>query len=315
MKKIAVILLSLLMIVGCTTSNPSSSSSESVDSIRVKDGVLQYVDENGNWMDIASIETLRGENGLDGADGKDGVDGKDGINGLNGTNGINGVNGLDGVNGVNGTNGKDGINGTNGKDGINGTAGTIVTVSADGELYLDGVPTGFLLVKMNDDSEDDDSSSSESTMPVLEPCFHQKIFNNLSSGLYVTYSTGESEYIGLSDENRKKAAQYMYYEIALTEDEAATALRVINECRTMIQEKAGNYTNKTELKSAILDGSIPVVDYALEQARSELGLILKLGKAGLGMFPLYGFRYGDIAGSYDRNTTYTLTYKTESGGI
>ena len=65
-------------------------------SIRQQDGKIQYQFLDGEWQDITSVASLKGEKW---------ANGKDGANGLNGSNGTNGVNGIDGKNGLNGAQG------------------------------------------------------------------------------------------------------------------------------------------------------------------------------------------------------------------
>ena len=56
-------------------------------SIRQQDGKIQYQFLDGEWQDITSVASLKGEKG---------VDGKNGVNGSNGSNDTNGVNGITG---------------------------------------------------------------------------------------------------------------------------------------------------------------------------------------------------------------------------
>ena len=95
-------------------------------SIRQQDGKIQYQFLDGEWQDITSVASLKGEKGADGKDGQDGkngIDGKNGVNGLNGSNGTNGVNGIDGKNGLNGTQGIQGQKGDRGEKGEQGAQG------------------------------------------------------------------------------------------------------------------------------------------------------------------------------------------------
>ena len=95
-------------------------------SIRQQDGKIQYQFLDGEWQDITSVASLKGEKGADGKDGQDGkngIDGKNGVNGLNGSNGTNGVNGIDGKNGLNGAQGIQGQKGDRGEKGEQGTQG------------------------------------------------------------------------------------------------------------------------------------------------------------------------------------------------
>ena len=95
-------------------------------SIRQQDGKIQYQFLDGEWQDITSVASLKGEKGADGKDGQDGkngVDGKNGINGSNGSNGTNGVNGIDGKNGLNGAQGIQGQKGDRGEKGEQGAQG------------------------------------------------------------------------------------------------------------------------------------------------------------------------------------------------
>ena len=95
-------------------------------SIRQQDGKIQYQFLDGEWQDITSVASLKGEKGADGKDGQDGkngIDGKNGVNGLNGSNGTNGVNGIDGKNGLNGAQGIQGQKGEQGAQGIQGQKG------------------------------------------------------------------------------------------------------------------------------------------------------------------------------------------------
>ena len=95
-------------------------------SIRQQDGKIQYQFLDGEWQDITSVASLKGEKGADGKDGQDGkngIDGKNGVNGLNGSNGTNGVNGIDGKNGLNGAQGIQGQKGDRGEKGEQGAQG------------------------------------------------------------------------------------------------------------------------------------------------------------------------------------------------
>ena len=95
-------------------------------SIRQQDGKIQYQFLDGEWQDIVSVASLKGEKGSDGKDGQDGkngIDGKNGVNGLNGSNGTNGINGIDGKNGLNGAQGIQGQKGEQGAQGIQGQKG------------------------------------------------------------------------------------------------------------------------------------------------------------------------------------------------
>ena len=95
-------------------------------SIRQQDGKIQYQFLDGEWQDITSVASLKGEKGADGKngqDGKNGVDGKNGINGSNGSNGTNGANGIDGKNGLNGAQGIQGQKGDRGEKGEQGAQG------------------------------------------------------------------------------------------------------------------------------------------------------------------------------------------------
>ncbi len=121
------------------------------DGLDGKDGVgvkKIYINENseliielteGEPINLGSIRGKDGVNGADGKDGKDGTDGKDGMNGTDGKDGVTphigengnwfigerdtgikaeGKDGKDGKDGVNGTDGKDGQDGQDGKDGV-----------------------------------------------------------------------------------------------------------------------------------------------------------------------------------------------------
>ena len=95
-------------------------------SIRQQDGKIQYQFLDGEWQDIVSVASLKGEKGSDGKDGQDGkngIDGKNGVNGLNGSNGTNGINGIDGKNGLNGAQGIQGQKGDRGEKGEQGAQG------------------------------------------------------------------------------------------------------------------------------------------------------------------------------------------------
>lgn len=56
-------------------------------SICQQDRKIQYQFLDGEWQDITSVASLKGEKG---------VDGKNGVNGSNGSNDTNGVNGITG---------------------------------------------------------------------------------------------------------------------------------------------------------------------------------------------------------------------------
>ena len=110
-------------------------------SIRQQDGKIQYQFLDGEWQDIVSVASLKGEKGSDGKDGQDGkngIDGKNGVNGLNGSNGTNGINGIDGKNGLNGAQGiqgQKGDRGEKGEQGNNGQDGREIEIRKDA-LYI-----------------------------------------------------------------------------------------------------------------------------------------------------------------------------------
>lgn len=122
--------------------------------MRVNNGYIEYVDANGNWQQLISLDELKG------ADGKNGVDGKDGKDGTSATvyataaadgktvyvTGPKGDTGAAGAAGAAGATGPKGDKGNPGKD------GDTVSVSKYGELLINGSRSGWRLSKMPEET-------------------------------------------------------------------------------------------------------------------------------------------------------------------
>ncbi len=75
--------------------------------MRSEGGYIQYYDGT-DWVDLVSLNELRGEQGPAGQNGNAGQDGTDGQDGIDGKNGATGPAGQPGMNGQDGQDGKDG---------------------------------------------------------------------------------------------------------------------------------------------------------------------------------------------------------------
>lgn len=158
MKRIFVSIICLIILAGCSFSKGSSvNNGQSNEGMRVNNGMIQYKDSNGNWIDLLSTDELESLTNIEVQNGKDGQDGKDGVDGKNGLQGAQGIQGIPGPQGPQGPQGATGPAGQNGKDGKDGTQ---VTLSSEGELILDGKKTGFYLIK---------KESSSTPTPTVEP--------------------------------------------------------------------------------------------------------------------------------------------------
>lgn len=177
MKKIIVIFMMLLVIMGCTLDLNPQDGIDGIDGTNGQNGVsilsVDLIHSEGLVDTYALIYSDGSESYISVTNGKNGIDGSNGIdgtNGINGTNGVDGIDGIDGVDGVsivyvglvkteglvdtyeiaysdgsttyfnvtNGANGQDGTDGLDGKDGINGVDGTHGLNGADGSNGTDG---------------------------------------------------------------------------------------------------------------------------------------------------------------------------------
>ncbi len=161
-----------LMLTGCASGAAASTtgaSNDSSPSLRIQNGVLEYQDESGNWNAVANQKSAdaasdEAEEKAENASSKGTtsfpsgsqnsapaqtpsvVQVQKGEKGDKGDKGDTGAMGAAGAAGAAGTTGSTGANGKDGKD------GTVVTIGNDGELFLDGKATGYLLVKKNNDN-------------------------------------------------------------------------------------------------------------------------------------------------------------------
>ena len=160
------------MLTGCASGAAASTtgaSNDSSPSLRIQNGVLEYQDESGNWNAVANQKSAdaasdEAEEKAENASSKGTtsfpsgsqnsapaqtpsvVQVQKGEKGDKGDKGDTGAMGAAGAAGAAGTTGSTGANGKDGKD------GTVVTIGNDGELFLDGKATGYLLVKKNNDN-------------------------------------------------------------------------------------------------------------------------------------------------------------------
>lgn len=154
MKKIMIAAMAVFLSAGCAAGGAADSSPE----LRIQNGQLQYQDESGNWNSVANedqVETLMNASAESKAEPSEPektphvkeISSPEPMK-QSGT-AIMGAKGDKGEKGNNGDKGETGPSGAAGKD---GTDGTIVTIGADGELILNGKPTGYLLTKKSSTS-------------------------------------------------------------------------------------------------------------------------------------------------------------------
>lgn len=171
-KQLITAMMASLMLTGCASGAAASTtgaSNDSSPSLRIQNGVLEYQDESGNWNAVANQKSAdaasdEAEEKAENASSKGTtsfpsgsqnsapaqtpsvVQVQKGEKGDKGDKGDTGAMGAAGAAGAAGTTGSTGANGKDGKD------GTVVTIGNDGELFLDGKATGYLLVKKNNDN-------------------------------------------------------------------------------------------------------------------------------------------------------------------
>lgn len=92
-----------LTLGACQAGRPQNTPPQ----MRSEGGYIQYYDGT-DWVDLVSLNELRGEQGPAGQNGNAGQDGTDGQDGIDGKNGATGPAGQPGMNGQDGQDGKDG---------------------------------------------------------------------------------------------------------------------------------------------------------------------------------------------------------------
>ena len=153
------------------TSNPEQAQENSTatqinGAMRISDGNIQYQGEDGTWKTLCAVSDFEeaiqyyenSGNKNDNASPSTApstvvVQGPKGDTGLTGAKGETGATGATGAVGPKGEKGDTGATGPKGDKGDTGPAGpagkdgTQVTIDAEGQLLLDGKPTGYLLIK------------------------------------------------------------------------------------------------------------------------------------------------------------------------
>ena len=153
------------------TSNPEQAQENSTatqinGTMRISDGNIQYQGEDGTWKTLCAVSDFEKaiqyyENSSNKNDNVSPsaasstvvVQGPKGDTGLTGAKGETGATGATGAVGPKGEKGDTGATGPKGAKGDTGPAGpagkdgTQVTIDAEGQLLLDGKPTGYLLIK------------------------------------------------------------------------------------------------------------------------------------------------------------------------
>ena len=146
MKKIMIAVMAVFLSAGCAAGGAADSSPE----LRIQNGQLQYQDESGNWKAVANqdavtdaLEQFAGKKADPSEAGKT-LEIEESSSAPAVIQGAIGEKGDKGNKGDKGDKGDTGPAGPAGKDGSNGT---VVTIGLDGELILNGNPTGYLLTK------------------------------------------------------------------------------------------------------------------------------------------------------------------------
>lgn len=125
--------------------------------MRVNGGNIQYQDEEGNWNTLCSANEFEGVIKEYRSSGENETAISENLaapttvvqelRGATGAKGDKGDTGPTGATGPKGETGATGATGAAGKDGKDGKDGTQVAIDADGQLLLDGKPTGYMLIK------------------------------------------------------------------------------------------------------------------------------------------------------------------------
>lgn len=162
MRRIISVICAVLLCTACTsavantsTESPTSEcSSETVTTtesgMRVSDGNIEYVDDNGEWTVLSSVDdfqkTIQLEKALEGLD-LESLSSQTAPAATASTVAVTGPKGDKGDKGDTGATGATGPAGPKGDKGDPGKDGTQVSISSDGELLLNGQPTGYQLMR------------------------------------------------------------------------------------------------------------------------------------------------------------------------
>lgn len=146
MKKIIIVVVTVFLSAGCAAGGPADLT----PALRVQDGGLQYQDESGNWKAVANQDAVK--DALEQSAGKEADPSEAGKapeieESLSSPAAIQGAKGEKGDKGNKGDKGDKGDSGPAGPAGKDGSNGTVVTIGLDGELIMNGRPTGYLLTK------------------------------------------------------------------------------------------------------------------------------------------------------------------------
>lgn len=165
MKKLIIVFATAALMAGCGSAAVAAapSSSETSPNFRVQNGRLQYQDEDGNWMTVANQESLDSalsalQTEMSAAQSENSE-----RNTVNTPSPSTKTIVIQGPKGEQGPAGQTGVAGAKGADGKDGANGTVVTIGADGELIINGSPTGYYLIK------EQPSASSPAPMPTSFP--------------------------------------------------------------------------------------------------------------------------------------------------
>lgn len=165
MKKLIIVFATAALIAGCGSAAAAAapSSSETSPDFRVHNGQLQYQDEGGNWMTVANQDSLdsafsalQTEMSAEQSKNPEQVT-------VNTPSPSAKTIVIQGPKGEQGAAGQTGVAGAKGADGKDGANGTVITIGADGELIINGSPTGYCLIKGKS------SASSPVPMPTSVP--------------------------------------------------------------------------------------------------------------------------------------------------
>lgn len=208
--KIAVCSLAVIFAAGCAGQNSTLDAESALadGSVRISEGNVSYKNADGSWTVVCTVSDLqkaidtaqnpttiegpKGEQGLQGVKGDKGDTGATGPAGPAGPQGEKGEKGDKGDKGEKGEPGEDGRNGKDGKD------GTQVTISADGQLLLDGRRTGYYL-----------SSNGEITpsIPESDQPDYSKIRNAQACRIVGGYWSADLESCYETEKQRQKAEE------------------------------------------------------------------------------------------------------------